>query len=387
MSARGASSERARLVAASVVLGVSVGCGGSWEVDPKDEAPGDDDEPIVPAPAGLHVVGNHIEDEAGNRVMLRGVNRSGSEYQCVKNRGFFDGPEDRASILAMKRWKINAVRVPLNESCWLGKDAVAPLYRGGAYKQAIQEYVRLLVENGMTPILDLHWSAPGDTPPLELWPLPNADNTPEFWGDVAATFADDDHVILEPYNEPFPDSNQDSERAWECWRDGCEVTFRDQTYQAAGMQLLVDAIRRAGSRHVVLLGGVQYSNALSGWLEHKPSDPLDNLGVAWHVYNYNRCNDDVCWDGVPAALSAEFPVVATEIGQDDCEGQTFLEPLMQFLDERSAGYLAWAWNAHGDCVPSYRSGQPWSLITNYAEPEPNSNYARTFYEHLQGVQH
>src|SRR5262245_5596056 len=45
-------------------------------------------------PVGLHVVGDHLEDGGGQRIVLRGVNRSGSEYACIQNRGFFDGPAD-----------------------------------------------------------------------------------------------------------------------------------------------------------------------------------------------------------------------------------------------------------------------------------------------------
>src|SRR5204862_1958189 len=102
-----------------------------------------------------------------------------------------------------------------------------------------------------------------------------------FWADVATAFLDDDGVILEPYNEPFPDGNMDGDAAWACWRDGCIANqsvptgATATTYQATGMQAIVDAIRATGSRHVILLGGVQYSNALTQWLAHKPADPLN----------------------------------------------------------------------------------------------------------------
>jgi len=48
----------------------------------------------------------------------------------------------------------------------------------------------------------------------------------------------------------------------------------------------------------------------------------------------------------------------------------------------------WSWNAFGSCSPEVRptqSGQPWSLVRSYACPEPNSNYAQIFFDHLQGV--
>ena len=36
----------------------------------------------------------------------------------------FDGPVDDASIDAIKSWNMNAVRVPMNEHCWLNINGV-----------------------------------------------------------------------------------------------------------------------------------------------------------------------------------------------------------------------------------------------------------------------
>jgi hypothetical protein len=343
-------------------------------------------------PTGLHVVGNHIEDSRGQRVVLHGVNRSGSEYMCIQSRGFFDGPSDEASVQAITTWKANAVRVPLNESCWLGINGAPAAYSGASYKTAIQNYVALLHRHNLVPILDLHWSGPGTTSATRLQPLPDAIHGPAFWTDVAATFRDDDGVVFEPYNEPFPDMNRDSAAGWLCWRDGCTANLSvaqggvASTYAAAGVQALVTAIRETGARHLILLGGVQYSNALSQWMAYKPTDPMNNLGAAWHVYNFNSCNAASCWDGVPASLAAMVPIVVTEFGQRDCAG-AFVEPLMQWLDAHGSGYLAWSWNAYGACMP-YMSrtvpGQPWPLVVDF-NGTPNGGYAQAVHDHLVGL--
>jgi hypothetical protein len=220
--------------------------------------------------------------------------------------------------------------------------------------------------------------------------MPNADNTEAFWRDVATYFRDNDGIIFEPYNEPYPDNNRASDVAWECWRDGCMATQWDSTesYAAVGMQALVDAIRDTGAQHFILLGGVEYSNDLSQFLERMPEDPLKNLGAAWHVYNFNSCVTPACWDLEPGSVRAVVPVVATEIGQSDCSGTTFLKPLMTWLDASQIGYFAWSWNrSMGPCVPRMRGseGAPWALITDYADPQPASDYAATFRDHVAGL--
>jgi endoglucanase len=376
----------------TALLGAAValaGCAKDPDYSTKNEGTEPPPDPGPPDwPRGLHVVGNHIEDGAGNTIVLHGVNRSGTEYMCVQGAAnIFDGPVSDETVQAIRTWpNINSVRIPLNESCWLGINGAGEDVSGEFYKTAIKNYVLRLHKYDLIPILELHWVGPGATLANRLQPMPDADHAPAFWADVAQTFLDDDGVILEPYNEPFPDRNRDSDAAWSCWRDGCMANqsvpqgATATTYQAAGMQAMVDAIRGTGSTHVILLGGVQYSNALTQWLAHKPTDPLGQLGAAWHLYNFNACISPACWDAAPAAVAAEVPVVATEIGQDDCMGG-FITPLMQWLDAHGDGYLAWSWNAYGDCAPG-RTGRTWSLITNYLTGSPNGGYAQAFYDHV-----
>src|SRR5947209_4523589 len=94
--------------------------------------------------ARLHVSGRNLLDARGRRLILRGVNRSGTEYGCIQGWGIFDGPSDAASIRAIAAWHVNFVRVPLNEDCWLGINGVKPSYGGENYRRAIVRYVSLL---------------------------------------------------------------------------------------------------------------------------------------------------------------------------------------------------------------------------------------------------
>jgi len=350
--------------------------------------------PVGPAMTGLHVAGNHLENSDGATVVLRGVNRSGTEYQCVHG-SVFDGAWGPSAVAAIASWRANTVRIPLNEGCWLFDGGT------GNYVQSIKLFISFLHQFHIVPIVELHWVAPGSATPLGQQPMPDADNAPAFWTDVARTFADDDGVIFELYNEPYPDSNQDSPAGWQCWRDGCtEILWAQQispdgkitwvatsnTYQAVGMQALVTAVRAVAPRNLILVGGIQYSNSLSQWMAYAPVDPSANLAAAWHVYNYNGCRSATCWDGAPAAIATNLPIVATEIGQRDCQGN-FITPLMDWLDGHGGSYLAWSWNTGGSCVPATQgvAGRPWALVQDYDSGAPNGNYALTFHDHLAAI--
>ena len=300
---------------------------------------------------GLHVEGNKLLNEQDKEVILRGVDRSGTEYQCVKGNGkIFDGPSDEASIQAMKSWHINAVRVPLNEDCWLGINNASP--SGILYQQAITSYVKLITKNNMYAIIDLHWSAPGTTLATSVQIMADRDHSLAFWTSAAKNFKNDPHVLFDLYNEPRGIS-------WDCWKDG---TGCDTPFQVASMQEMIDTVRATGANNVILLGGLESANDLSGFLSHEPSDPANNLAVSWHMYGKNTCDTTECWDRTVAPVMAMLPVVATEFGESydsSVCGTKLSDAFMQWMDQRQAGYLGWAWDTWSPSCGDL------SLITDY----------------------
>ncbi len=315
----------------------------------------------------LHVSGNKLVSATGQQVILHGVDRSGTEYACVQNKGIFDGPTSTASINVMKSYGINSVRVPLNEACWNGDSYVNPAYSGATYRAAVEGYVKRLNADGMNVILDLHWTNGAYTGPASACssaqatcqkPMPDAAQAIPFWTSVARTFKGNDAVIFDLFNEPYPEQADQMNYAegWHCWLHGGNCA--GIPYPVAGMQSMVNAVRSTGANNVLMLGGLEWSNYLNGWLSHEPVDPAHNLAASWHSYNFNACNTQSCWNSQIASVAAKVPLIAGEIGENDC-ADTYVRPLMNWLNSKSASYLAWTWNTDFNCATGP------GLITSY----------------------
>jgi hypothetical protein len=257
----------------------------------------------------------------------------------------FEGPTDNASIQAIRSWHANAVRIGLNEDCWLGINGVPPAFAGTNYQQAIIDYVSRLTANGMYAIIDLHWSAPGSAPATSLRQMPDEDHSLEFWRSVATAFVDNPNVLFDAFNEPFGVD-------WNCWRDGCVFPGGPGTgpWQTVGMQSLVSTIRATGAPQPILLGGLAFANEVSEWRNHQPEDPLGQLVASIHIYPFNACSDSGCWDETVAPLAESVPVVIGEVGTNWSwpYSDAMALGLMRWADDHQLSYLAWAWNAWGD---------------------------------------
>src|SRR4051812_27011933 len=214
--------------------------------------------PASASALGLSVSGNHLVDESGRAIRLLGVSRSGSEYACAEGFGFFDGPTGARSIRAMKRWGINAVRLPLNPDCWLGTDGVKPALGGQAYRDAIDGFVARLNAAGLYVVIDEHVAAPSGQKALGIIPMPDADSSPAFWSSVASHFAANHSLVFDLYNEPH-------EIGWDCWLAGCPVPaggrFSDlhRAYLGARGRRAVDPRGATRRPQPAMLGGGDYA--------------------------------------------------------------------------------------------------------------------------------
>lgn len=313
----------------------------------------------------LHVSGNQLLDANNQPIFLHGVNYSGGEYACVQNFGIFDGPSDQAFVSTLVASHINMVRLPMNEDCWLGINGMPAAFSGANYQTAFVAFANLLVANGITPELDLQWSAPGATKATNTNSMPDADHSVAFWSQVAAKFAGRSDVVFDLYNEPHPNGG------WNIWQQGGQ----DNGFQTAGMQSLVSAVRAANFSGVLSLSGIDYANTLggtTGWISHKPNDVSHNLVAAVHVYVGNTHQSPTAWASDFAATAAVAPLLNNELGSyrfDDAGGlqPAFAQSFWTWLQSvHGVGTMAWTWNTWGT-VEALVSGFSGPSLTTWGQ--------------------
>jgi endoglucanase len=332
---------------------------------------------------GLKVVGNRITDASGIPLMLRGFNRSGTEYACIQGWGIFDGPSDAASVAAMRAWRANYVRVLLNEDCWLNINMGGSTYGGATYRNAVVNFVNLLNANSIYVELSLIWGAPGTYAATYQPGAPDEDHSPAFWTSVATTFKSNPDVFFGVWGEPTV--------GWTCLRDGCsnEATYGpgNAFYQTAGTQQLVDTIRATGATQPIAVPGITYANDLTQWLTYEPADSLHSLVAEAHIYGNNTCGAQgggACLTSSIAPVAAVVPVVFGETGEtydgSECTSAN-MQVILPWADSHNVSYAAWTWDTWGDCL---------SLVSNYdgtvnTTAPGGARYAQYVHDHLLAV--
>ena len=325
--------------------------------------------PAAIAAARAHVGGlsvavraNRLIDGSGRVLTLHGVDISGTQWQCLAG-GTFASPSNEASIRAIASWHANAVRIPLNEDCWLGINGVRESAR--RYRADIAGYLRRLRRHRLYAILDLHWNAPGGTVShigeafAGYFGMADEDHAPAFWQSVASYLKHDPAVLFDLFNEP-------SEISWECWLDGC---LSPRGFQTAGMQQLLDVVRAAGARQPVIVSGLEKASVDgTEWLAHRPRDPAHQLVAGAHIYGQASVAG---FESNLGIVARSFPVVIGEAGEKNCADND-LDALLPWADRHGISYLAWDWFTGACSDPS--------LITSYTGTP--SDYGIGYREHL-----
>lgn len=338
---------------------------------PPAQAPGNS------ANISVRVKGNHLVDTSGKILQLRGVNVSGLESIAAQGWSANDpwgGWKPTWSALA--NWKVNAIRLPMNEASWLGyhcTDATGSNRNpdpGANYQATVINTVKEATAAGIYVILDLHWSAPATFCPLNQNPAPDTDNSIAFWQSVSNTFKANPAVMFELFNEPYLSASANSDGVLgsdidsaACLVSGCKASYYfagnvgssatskiSKNWMAAGLQTLIDTVRATGAKNVVLVGALHYSNDLTVWTNpNPPHDTLGQLAAAWHLYSssypYNNPKSTATQQ-IADTVAARMPLLITEIGDVVGDGAmpTFTQSVLPWADKNGYSYLGWTWN-------------------------------------------
>ena len=360
----------------------------------------------------VRVKGRHFIDAQGKTLQLRGVNYSGFEFVAIQGwnptdpSGAQAGQRGGPKWSAIKAWKANTVRIPLNEASWLGhrctdtNGVVRRADPAGNYRSAVREQVKQATAAGLYVIVDLHWSAPGDSCPMLQMQMANSDHSLTFWTSVANTFKTNPAVLFELFNEPFFNFDFKGDEWAYLMRgergafSGYPATSVDgkwkhvkQPWAIASYQAMLDTVRATGASNIVLIGGLQYSQDLSGWLSNKPVDPLQQMAAVWHPYPtyqskwgteaYAQPNRaPVIFNEVLGIMAANIPVIATEVGDRNkpgTHGAPLVANITRWADQNGLSLLGWGWNVWGE---------PDHVLIKDVNGTPTDGYGEVFHEWL-----
>jgi hypothetical protein len=288
----------------------------------------------------LRVEGTRILNSRNEPVRLRGVNAA-----CMEWTSDGEGHILKTVDTAINEWHVNHIRLPLAQDRWFGK---APEQKddGSAYRALVKQVVEKCAAGNCYVILDLHWSDAGEWgKQIGQHVMPDR-NSLEFWKRLASVYKNHPAVIFDLYNEPHDVS-------WDIWKRGGQVTEKAgrrspaKTYEAVGMQALLDAVREVGANNVVIAGGLDWAYDMSGFLAGKRlADPRGNSVIyANHTYPFK--GDKVeRWIAKMEAATRQIPVIVSEFGSDPkggagLTGEQWVRQVLQALHDHDWNWTAW----------------------------------------------
>ena len=290
----------------------------------------------------IKVSGNKLVTASGTTVWLQGVNVPSLEWSAK-------GENVLESIkVAIDEWKANVIRLPLNYGFWFGRGKVSDISNSqpvndqaaAAYRQLVDNAVKMAAARGAYIILDLHRYVAPDAFAVE------------FWKDVAARYKDNPAVLFDMFNEPH-------NTTWEVWRNGGDVEIKhpgaaSTTYKSPGMQGLVDAIRGTGAKNIIVAGGLGFAFDLTGILTGYALEDKTGNGImyATHFYNWHKG-----WQKHFLGLVDKYPLLVGETGADikkmpfvpaknQEDPYTFIPDAIGLIQKYHLNWTAWCFHTH-----------------------------------------
>jgi hypothetical protein len=298
-----------------------------------------------PGISPLKIQGNKVVDDRGRVIQLRGVNTAAMEWSADGEGHIFETVK-----VAIRDWKVNHIRLPLSQDRWFGatpeqKD------KGAAYRALVKQIVDHSATNNVYVMLDLHWNNAGQWGRnIGQHVMPDM-NSVTFWRDCARMFRNHPAVIFDLYNEPH-------DTTWDIWRDGGVIEetrgvgarqgqFVPVKYKTPGMQALLNTVRSTGAKNLIVVGGLDWSYDLSGFLKgYQLKDP-NGRGVLYACHAYPFKGDTVeQWLSKLDAALPHIPVIVSEFGSDSPPAERqkpnpWVVAVVDAMEKRKVSWTAW----------------------------------------------
>ncbi len=308
---------------------------------------------LVAGPRGVTVSGTALLRN-GKPFVIKGVQIVGLVAPDAALRGQYAVAHEhfgQAELAAARSWGANTIRFQLSEP---GLDPASSLY-STAYLKEIQAGVGLALKDGFVVILSIQDQSPsGETNP---WPMPTA-ATARDWATLVPLFKTDDNVLFELFNEPALPANAED---WQLWAyGGTAPPWHDHgAFAAVGAQTLIDQIRAAGAKNVILVDGLSLARTLQG--QPVLRDPAHELAYAVHPYFGTWMEPDpvAAWTENFGQEATVEPVVVTEwaqwSGQGGCKSDfpTLATQLVDYIRSRRIGLVGFAFDIPGTIIASW----------------------------------
>ena len=204
------------------------------------------------------VQGNHILDGQGHLLILRGahIESTLNIAEPYVTPGAVLATQHLTSItfdLMRNTWNMNAVRIATSDSLWKAHP--------GEYMGTLKSVVANANLAGLYVILSLHEDLRSGLQLNESGSEMPTDLAVAYWHTVAAAFKSNPMVMFDVYNEPRIRGLTGqglTDKDWQLWLHG-GILYPGTQYSVnvRGVQDLVNAIRQAGAKQIVIVEALQ----------------------------------------------------------------------------------------------------------------------------------
>jgi len=365
--------------------------------------------PALNAAGFLHASGQDIVDDAGNKVLLRGVGLGNwllPEGYMWKFDGAGDRPRKIEKIVAdlagpqyaQQFWSeyrrnyitesdirriaelgYNSVRPALNSRLFL-TEGDQPVFQTEGF-ELLDNLVKWSKKYGIYVIIDMH-AAPGGQTGQNI--DDSANDQPELfmdkkyqtrlldlWVKLAERYKDEPAVAgYDLLNEPLPQ------------RTGAATKYKNRLEPL--YKEITQAIRRVDGKHMIIVEGADWANDWSAF-----SGPFDqNMVYQFHYY---------CWDQ-PSVLKSIRQYLAYQkrfnvpvwVGETGEANDAIYWATTEYFEANNIGWSFWPWKKMGGSNGpySYAIPQDWSAVRDYVQggdKPPAETAQKAFDELLQNI--